>query len=198
MQANYLPMLFFNKDYNKDLSIHKADLLLAEPFLDDTNFGRSVVLVCEHQEEGSFGLILNKPSDTKLGEVLDLDTDRHQLYVGGPVEQNSLHFIHQLGQIEGSIPLRNGVYWGGNFEQIRFYIENGVLTEKNCRFFVGYSGWGKNQLYNELRQNSWIISQYNLAKIYETPAQQLWRHILYQMGGNYKALSNFPTDPRLN
>ena len=184
---------------NKDSTLHKGYMLVSEPFLPDPNFERSVILICEHQEEtGSFGLVLNKPTYIQVNDVTELENVDSNLFIGGPVEQNTLHFIHTLSDLEGAIPLKDGVYWGGNFEELREYATQGKVYPDNCRFFMGYSGWGKDQLKIELEQNAWIISKVDLNIIFEMEPDMLWSEILKTMGGKYKMFANYPTDPRLN
>jgi putative transcriptional regulator len=177
----------------------KGKLLVAEPFLGDKNFERSVILLCEHNENGSFGLVLNQLTNLCLDEVIDGVYSDFPLYLGGPVEQNTLHFIHRLGnEIEGTIELGNGLYWSGDFEIIKTFINIGKIKENDIRLFIGYSGWAKSQLENEMKQNSWIITDTDANFIFDTPSKEFWRTVLRRMGGEYKILSNYPTDPRLN
>lgn len=183
---------------NENNTIQDGWLLISEPFLPDPNFERSVVLMCEHQEKGSFGVIVNKPTQIELQEVTEIRQAPHRLYVGGPVEPKTLHYIHTKPEIEGSILLKNGIYFGGNYEQISVMVETGILDESNSRFFIGYSGWGENQLDEELEKNSWIISDADISPIFELEHEQVWQSILRNMGGKYRILSNFPIDPRLN
>jgi putative transcriptional regulator len=189
----------FNSKFNKDFNIESGYVLISEPFLPDPNFERSVVLICEHNSQsGSFGLILNRGTDVNVGDLIDLEAINNPLFIGGPVEQNTLHFIHKFHALDGAIHLGNEVYWGGNFEQLRVYAESGMVHNDNSRFFMGYSGWGKKQMEKEVEQNSWIICQIDLNMIFETPPEALWREILKSMGGKYRVFSNFPDDPRLN
>ncbi len=183
---------------NESNSIQDGWLLVSEPFLPDPNFERSVILMCEHQEKGSFGVILNKPTEIELQEVTEIKYAPHRLYVGGPVEPKTLHYIHTKPEIEGSILLKNDVYFGGSFEQVTGMVEQGILDESNSRFFIGYSGWGANQLDEELNKNSWIISDFDISQIFRIAHHQVWQSILREMGGKYRILSNFPLDPRLN
>lgn len=177
-----------------------GSLLIAEPFLGDSNFERSVVLVCEHSEEGTFGLVLNQIAQVKLNDVLaDEMYHDYALYVGGPVQQNTLHYIHRLGDLlEDSIEVAQGLFWSGNFDQLRQLINAGTVRENDVRFFVGYSGWSGGQLSEELAQNSWIISRADADFIFDTPSDQVWRGVLRRMGGQYRVLSHYPVDPRLN
>ena len=177
----------------------KGNLLIAEPFLGDANFERSVVLLCEHNENGSFGFVLNQTSNLLLNDVLNEPTATNlPLYVGGPVQQNTLHFIHQLSFLEEALPLGNGLFWSGDFEQMTTLLNIGKISERDVRFFIGYSGWGNGQLDQEMQRQSWIVSKTTADFIFETPTDQFWRAVLRQMGGEYKVKSHYPTDPRLN
>jgi putative transcriptional regulator len=97
-----------------------------------------------------------------------------------------------------AVLLKDGIYWGGDFEAICELGEQGKLHERNSRFFIGYSGWGAGQLEQELLQNSWIISRGGINTIFDADPSYLWRSILKEMGGRYKVFANFPEDPRLN
>lgn len=197
-------MAYFNEQRRPSLDSHhkqkmKGKILIAEPFLGDKNFERSVVLLCEHTTEGSFGLVLNQLTNLKLDDVMENIYSDLSLYLGGPVEQNTLHFIHRLGnQIDGTVDIGNGIYWSGDFEQVKTLINIGKVSENDIRLFVGYSGWSSGQLANEMKQDSWILSEPDANLIFETPSKSFWREVLKRMGGQYKVLSNYPTDPRLN
>lgn len=174
-------------------------LLIAEPFLEDTNFKRSVVFMCEHNEHGTFGLVLNQPTNLKLNDVLrEPVVNNLPLYLGGPVEQNTLHFLHQLSFIEDSIPVGGNCFWSGDFEQIVSLLNVGKITEQDIRFFIGYSGWSTGQLEDEINEKAWIIADSTPSFLFDTPADQLWRSVLRQMGGEYRVKSHYPIDPSLN
>lgn len=174
-------------------------VLIAEPFLGDPNFERSVVLICEHNNEGSFGLVLNNVSKNTIADVVDDIYVDFPLFIGGPVEQNTLHFVHRLGHlIEDSIDLGNGIFWSGDFESIKSLLSIGTIKSEDIRFFIGYSGWGAGQLGNELAQNTWFVSDINSDVLFEEYTNQFWRTVLKRMGGDYKVLANYPVDPRLN
>jgi putative transcriptional regulator len=177
----------------------KGKIIIAEPFLGDKNFERSVVILCEHSEEGAFGLVLNQQTNLRLDDVMDNIYGDFPLFLGGPVEQNTLHFIHRLGnKITGSIEIGEGIYWSGDFEEIKTLINIGKISVNDIRLFIGYSGWGSQQLEGEMKQNSWIVSETDASIIFDTPSKEFWRAVLKRMGGEYKVLSNYPTDPRLN
>lgn len=165
----------------------------------DTNFERSVILVCEHSPSGTFGLVLNQSTDLRLGDIIEDVHSDLPLFVGGPVQQNTLHFIHRRPDlIDGSIRITEGLYWSGDFDQIKQAVNLGTLTERDARFFIGYSGWSEGQLDAELQQKAWIISHTNADFLFDTPAKEFWRGVLKRMGGEYKSIAHYPVDPRLN
>lgn len=186
----------------KNANPERGDLIISEPFLPDSNFSRTVVLLCEHNEEGSFGFVLNKVSNLHISDIMEGLASKvdHEVFIGGPVQQNTLHFIHRLpNEIENSIEIKNGLYWGGNFEQLKVILENDNVSSSEIKFFVGYSGWGEGQLMDELKVNSWIVSKnIELEQIFNTKPEMLWKQALENMGGKFRMFSNYPEDPRLN
>lgn len=187
---------------NHSENIHKLQsgiLLLSEPFLPDPNFSRTVILITEHNPLGSIGFVLNQPTKVSLNEAIEnFPKFDATIYLGGPVETNSLHFLHTLGnEIEFSIPICEGVYWGGDFETVKEKILLGKIKSNQIRFFAGYSGWTINQLNDEMEQKSWIISPAKKEYIM-SDEDHLWRKILANMGDKYRMISNYPIDPQLN
>jgi putative transcriptional regulator len=176
--------------------------LISEPFLFDTNFKRSVILLCEHDEEnGTLGFILNRKLDATLDEVMEIETSmKIPLYLGGPVQKNTLHYIHRDEEhLKDSIDLGNGIFWGGNFEELVPMIEMGVLDLDKYRFFLGYSGWGKGQLDDELEIKSWIVTDISQSMVFgDITNGALWKDALNNLGGSYKILAKFPESPFLN
>ncbi len=192
-------MLNFEHTNNK--TPKKGDLLISEPFLPDPNFERTVIYICEHNEEGSFGFVLNRPSELKFDEIIEeVDVFDVTMYIGGPVQHDTLHFIHRASDIiDDGVIIKENLCWGGNFEQLKSLINTKEINEKDFRFFIGYSGWGAGQLQEELDANSWIVlSNATEKQIFDIAPEQLWRTILKDMGGRFKMYSNYPSDPRLN
>ncbi|UCS92657.1 YqgE/AlgH family protein [Echinicola marina] len=188
-------------DKNDKITPKSGQLLISEPFLQDENFVRSVVLLCESNENGSFGLVLNKLSILKIKDLLDeLEFLDMEVYVGGPVEQNTLHFIYKgRALLEGSIKLGEELYWGGNFEELVSKYKAGEVDLEGFRFFIGYSGWSEGQLEDELNEKTWILCDHADAKtIFDSSPDELWRVALRNMGGDFQVLANYPIDPRLN
>lgn len=193
-------MELFNYKSDK-IEPQRGDLLISEPFLNDPNFVRTVILLCEHNDDGSFGFVLNKPAQIALNQLVEEAGNRDDtIFVGGPVQQNTLQFIHKNdGLIEGGIEVMDGLYWGGNFEQMLTILESDLVAKGDIKFFVGYSGWAAGQLKSELELNSWIIFRdVSVDKIFDTNVESLWKEVLNTMGGKYKIVANFPVDPRLN
>lgn len=187
-------------DYRNKLLPEKGRLLISEPFLPDPNFERTVVLLCEHSEEGSFGFVINKPAIVKVPEVMDdLSNFDHELFVGGPVQQDTLHFIHSYAQIEDGVEIRKGIFWGGNFEQVLLLATTSQLDPGHIKFFLGYSGWSAGQLEQELEQDSWIVCDFAESQLlFDANSSVIWRRALENMGGRFAVYSKYPNDPRLN
>jgi putative transcriptional regulator len=133
-------------------------LLIAEPFLKDPNFMRTVVFLCDHQEEGSFGFVINKLFDHTLDELMnDLDELKLPVFYGGPMQMDTIHFLHQYPElIPGSYEVLDGIFWGGDFETAISLIRSGNINPEKIRFYIGYSGWGSGQLNDELKEKSWL------------------------------------------
>jgi putative transcriptional regulator len=179
---------------------NNSKILIAEPFLGDPNFERSIILLCEDNEDGAFGFVLNQPTEVKVEELHEkLTFFQQEVLIGGPVANDSLNFIYK-GEplIEDSLELGDGVYLGGNFEQLIEFSEQGILNQNNFKFFLGYSGWTAGQLEKEINNNTWIFGQSNLNSIFDMSPENMWRNILKDMGPKYKMYSNYPIDPRLN
>jgi putative transcriptional regulator len=175
-------------------------LLIADPFLKDPNFLRTVVFLCDHKEEGSFGFVLNKKIDQHLGELLitfeGLDLP---VYYGGPVQPDTIHFVHQYPElIPDASKIINDIYWGGNFETLTALIINNSISLNKIKFFIGYSGWGDGQLKSELVEKSWLTVAATKDLIFNTNPEDVWKGSLKHLGGDYEMMVNFPIDPQLN
>jgi len=193
------PLNYKISDLNK-FKPKKGRLLVAEPFMEDPYFKRSVVLLTEYDQKGAFGFMLNKPLDVKVKDMIanfpDFDSP---VYMGGPVQSDNLFYIHTQGKnIEGSQHIIDNLYWAGNFEQLKEMIIEEHIFPNEILFFIGYSGWDYKQLENEIEDDSWIINK--LPKNIITKAQEpkLWQNTLKSMGNQYAVLSNFPENPSLN
>jgi putative transcriptional regulator len=175
-------------------------LLISDPFLKDPNFIRSVVLICDHQSEGSFGFVLNKPYDQPLGEMIaDLEGFNFPLFYGGPVQIDTVNFLHNRPDlIEGGFEVLDGIYWGGDFEVVVDLIKENTLKQQDIRFFIGYSGWGEGQLAEELSTKSWITRDCTQRLVFHKKSGMIWKESLKDLGGEYSQMINYPLDPQLN
>ncbi|MBN3034694.1 MAG: YqgE/AlgH family protein [Bacteroidales bacterium] len=185
---------------SNNLKPSKGKVLISEPFLLDYYFKRSVVLLAEHNDEGTFGLIINKPVDIKFNDLLkDFPQFDAQIFLGGPVKTDSLFYIHSLGNmIEESIPIIEGLYWGGDIDLVKEMISLGRVSNEEIKFFAGYAGWVPKQLDGELERNSWLVSNLTVDAIMKSDPAKLWDLCLRNLGGEYTLWSNFPADPSMN
>jgi putative transcriptional regulator len=175
-------------------------LLISDPFLKDPNFMRTVVFLCEHKEEGSFGFVLNRKYENTLDELIpELEGYPVPVYYGGPVQMDTVHFLHQYpAEIPGGVEVIKGVYWGGDFETVVEKIRNNTLDAGKIKFFIGYSGWSGGQLSDELNEKSWLTLKATRKLIFQKKHSEVWKDSLRQLGGDYEMMINFPIDPQLN
>ncbi|BFG70328.1 YqgE/AlgH family protein [Sediminibacterium sp. KACHI17] len=175
-------------------------LLISDPFLKDPNFLRTVVFLCEHQDEGSFGFVVNKPIGLTLQDVVaDAEGLLIPLSEGGPVQKDTLHFLHRRPDlIEGGVEVTDHIFWSGDFTQTLALLHSGELTSTDIRFFIGYSGWGESQLKQEIDDKSWITRHAKRELIFHQNIQAIWKESLTDLGGEYQQMVNYPIDPQLN
>ena len=187
-----------NKQYK--FSPNGGQFLVSEPFLADPNFRKTVVLLCEHEPEGSVGFIINRLLDVDTNEVIPgLLNVNFPIYYGGPVEQNTLHFIHKAGLvIDESFPIGDDVFWGGNIDQINTLIESGKANEQDFKFFIGYSGWGEGQLEAEIDQKSWWLTNLVKAEAFNVNIEDIWPNTVRAMGKDFAYLADAPEDYNWN
>lgn len=178
----------------------QGSLLISEPFLLDSYFKRAVVLLSEHDEKGTLGFILNKPTDVRLNDAVeDFPDFDAPLYFGGPVETDTLFYIHTLGEkLKGAKQIVNGIWWGGDYDQLKFLIDTHQIRPDQIRFYAGYSGWEPKQLEGELKEKAWLVSNANKNFTFFDNPKVLWSQVLRSMGNEYAILANFPEDPNLN
>jgi len=177
-------------------------LLIAEPFLTDPGFARSVVLICSHDSDGTIGFILNRVSINNIGDLLPdiIAASAIPVYEGGPVQQETLHIIHKIPDKMGGLEILPGVFWGGSYENLHKMTETeeNFVTAENIRFFVGYAGWEKGQLEQEMKEGSWIVANATASLIFEPDSTQVWRLALKSLGNNFAYMANLPLHPQLN
>ena len=196
MTKKVIDLSFSNK-----LMPKKGRVLLSDPFLGDEYFERSVVYICEHSKEGSFGFVLNNYVEFNLQQLnekfREIDV---KVSIGGPVEKETMYFMHTLeNQINDSLFIDKNVYMGGDFTQLYALVDHDLLKQHKIRFFVGYSGWDKGQLMEEINDNAWIVADVeNVNDIMDESIPDLWKHFMNKQGEKYKIISQFPKDPNEN
>jgi putative transcriptional regulator len=159
-----------------------------------------VVFICDHQEQGSFGFVLNREYGHTLDELMhNMEELRLPVYYGGPVQMDTIHFLHQYPEeIAGSYEILNGIYWGGDFELATDLLKKGKIDPARIRFYIGYSGWSEGQLSEELNQKSWLTLKATRKLVFHRNIGEIWKDAVKSLGGDYSMMINFPTDPQLN
>lgn len=171
----------------------KGSVLLSEPFLQDPHFERSVVLMCEHSDAESFGFVLNHQATVQLKDLIDIAPASIPVYLGGPVAHNSLFYLHMIPGIESSEEILPGLFYGGDLAELLEMIEIDEKVLVKIRFFLGYSGWGKGQLAQEIKERSWIsTTNLSLETLFFTPTDTLWKTSMSFQGEQFKTFSIFP------
>jgi len=180
--------------------INKGKILIASPFLQDENFKQTVILVTEHNEEGTVGFVLNKVMDFHLQEAVSgIILFDSPIYYGGPVGENSLFYIHCFPEISGAIPITDKLFWGGDFEEVKHLLNTSTPASNSIRFFAGYAGWAAGQLDEELEDKSWIVQSVSQTEVMnEGLSNSLWASRVRKMNGEYAYWANMPQDPTLN
>lgn len=179
----------------------KGHLLLDGGDLSGSFFQHTVVLICQHDTEGAFGLVLNRQTEKKIGDVLVADLPEQikeaQLYLGGPVQPNAMSYLHTDNFIPDANVLPN-LNLGHSLDELLDLGESFSPTQK-IKMFAGYAGWSPGQLEEEMKRKSWLTHPASVELIFETNPDKLWQLIVaQQQGWKYKLLSQTPDDVSLN
>lgn len=179
-------------------TIAKGNVLIAQPALSDYNFNRTVILVVDHNEHGTIGFILNRPLNQELNYFVSEIRSNAVVYEGGPVETNNLYYLHNRPDlISNCEQISKDLYWSGDYEDVRKAINEGLIHSYQIRFYLGYSGWGENQLQDEVNDNAWIVVN-NQVDIFKNWDNNLWRQQMQNLGGEHLIWLNTPADPNMN
>jgi putative transcriptional regulator len=178
----------------------KGKILISEPFLPDKFFNRSIVYLTDHTPQGSVGFILNKKLDLKISNAIEGFEDWDEnLNMGGPVAPDTLHYLHNLGDlIPKSVHIEGTVFWGGDIEIIKGLIKTGKIKQSQIRFFLGYSGWSSGQLERELKEDSWVIAKVKSDIIMNNRGNDTWKKVLRSFKNKYRMWAEFPDSPEMN
>jgi len=165
------------------------------PQLLDPNFSRTVVLLCEHRDEGAMGLVLNRPSDTLASQIVQLDSDLAQdngltVWLGGPVDPTRGWLLIGEDYNEG-VTIAPGLYLSASRELLRRVLE-APETPERCRFLVGYAGWGPRQLDGELAASAWLTVPVDPELLFDTPSELMWETAIRRLGIEPTALTMGP------
>ncbi len=179
-------------------------MLAAWPDLLDPNFMHSVVLVCQHSEQGAYGLVTNHGTELKLSDLLPehrlLRECGFPVHLGGPVDHTTMQFVHIVpDEIPGGVSIDGRLWLGGDLDALaRFVLENDERARRSLRIFLGYSGWGAGQLEVELGVGSWIPAPPMLEAIFEGEGEPTWRKVVRSVGKTGADLENLPPDVSWN
>ena len=178
---------------------HRGKLLIAGPPLLDPNFWRTVVLVIEHTEEGALGLVLNRPSETTVGEAVPqleaLVDSEDQLFIGGPVQPSA---VIVLGEFEDPGDAALLAFGDVGVLGTDASLEETEAGLRRGRAFVGHAGWGPSQLDDEVERGDWILEAATIEDAFTSDAPGLWSSVLTRKGGNYALIARMPPDPSVN
>ena len=182
----------------------RGSLLVAKPTVNDFFFRWSLVLIVDPDEgEGAMGVVVNHYTGYNLRDIMpDIETvEEIPLYLGGPVGSQMMFYLHTLGPdiIPEAIDLGNGVYFGGDFEAVKRYVELGGPVEGRIKFIVGYSGWEKDQLTSEIARHDWaVLNGGGQGLMMDEGDDDQWRKAVAQFGDRYRLWLNLPSDPAWN
>lgn len=182
--------------------IQKGTLLIATPEIETGSFFRSVVLVAEHNAQGTFGLVINKPLEVELPqEIINLNNLSNPFVAvraGGPVQTNQMMLLHTTPNYENQqmLELCEGVFLGGDLT----FLQQAIMDEHGPSLILcfGYAGWGAGQVEREFLDGSWLLQPASKRLLFDLPAEQLWQALLRQMGGKYASMSLIPEDLSVN
>lgn len=185
-----------------DTPLGKGIFLVASPSLRDPNFRQTVVLLCEHGEEGALGVVVNRPTEMSITEVLPqvpiLEGQRHKVFAGGPVQRNHLLILYRTPEgLEDTHHVFDGVYLGGNMAILEEILKD-PASPANFRAFMGYAGWAPGQLESEMETGSWLTLPADSSFMFDRDYTRVWGEILRTFGDHYAIYSDMPLDPHMN
>ena len=182
-----------------DKKLVAGSLLIAEPFLADPNFSRSVILLCEHNDEGSVGFVLNRPTQLTIGDLLpELPFNTLSISQGGPVQLDTLHMLHCIPGVLGGNEIAPGVFWGGSYDTLQKAVAGNDIQDAELKLLLGYSGWSAGQLEKEIKEGSWMVVDPTHNILFDTTAASMWKSSINLLGREYAYLANMPLNPQLN
>jgi len=178
----------------------QGQILIAHPLLNDGFFNRSVIYLTNHNSDGAVGFSLNFKTQFVLRDVRpQIKNGNFPIFEGGPVAKNQLFFLHTLGHdVPDSFPVANNFFVGGDFNELLYLIEHGKVKSHQVRFFAGYSGWGENQLEEEIKNKHWLVNDPIDNGFFATDTDDLWGEQLSEIKHTYSIFANFGSDTSMN
>jgi putative transcriptional regulator len=185
------------KKVKEQKEIRVGSVMISKPFWQDDTYKRSVILILEHDHNGSAGLIINKPSTLSIHDALPDLNILYPLYFGGPSEIKTVSYIHDNPDVPDAIHIGNNIYWGGDFDQVVNMITSHELDVRLIKFCAGFVHWTPGQLESEIQEEKWWVDEISTQELFTTPPDDLWAYKLISTGHIYGLLNNIP-DPALN
>lgn len=185
----------------QDTDIQKGDILISKPsILGDVTFNRSIILIADNNAEGIVGFIINKPLEDNLQDLIPNVKSSFKVFDGGPVERDKLYFIHNVPElIKNGLKISDGIYWGGQYQEVINLINTGQLNHSQIKFFLGYTGWAQTQLNDEIKEEAWLKDdEIKTQDIINCNSASFWNKIMKSIGGQYLIWSNAPENPNYN
>lgn len=181
-------------------TVKEGQIIISDPFLQDDFFKRTVILITEHNENGTIGFILNRYTDILITEAVpDFPTFDKELYWGGPVEQEVMFFLHNKGNaLSNSIQINSHLFWGGDFDELKTMVLKGEVEEHEIQFYLGYAGWAPGQLEAEIEKESWVQGEFIPEYFLDDSADEMWRNALLKTDHKHAFLANFSETPSMN
>lgn len=188
------------KIQSNTLKVSIGDVLISEPFIDDFYFRRSAILIVDHNDEGSFGVVINKRLNIPFNDIImGFPKFDAEVYLGGPVDTDRVFFIHTIGEmIPDSHKIMSGLYWSGNINALKAMIKNDLIKSHEVRFYVGYAGWDGGQIRKELKANTWLVGKFSTKEILHTMPSKMWSTFVNKLGNKYILWNKFPVNPSDN
>jgi len=181
----------------------RGSFLIANPVLPDPNFSRTVVLMCNHDEQGSFGLVVNRKADLDATEILQSinfpGSAEYELYVGGPVSPAQMFYLYRsTKEIMGADHVCEDIFVGMRLDMLSEVVESVNDPKRDIRFYVGYSGWGAGQLAGEMERKSWLTCDAKSEFVFHEDESKIWAGAVKSLGEEYEYLLNAPVNPQWN
>ncbi len=189
--------IYHHSEQTRVTEITAGEIIISQGFWGNDDLSRSVVLILQHNERGSVGVLLNRQSNLMLNDVIPGINTEADLYYGGQSGINKIGFLHNIKELSRSIPIANNIYWGGNIYQLKAMFEHGETDPSQVHFYAGLMEWPHGMLEKEIEEKKWWIDTLTDEELLNTDSNYLWSLKLIASGNTYGMLYSVP-DPNLN